>query len=154
MLASCEPAEMPTESLSDPTLVFLRTVWALDHGLQSHSKKMEASNGVTGPQRLILRILELAPGTAPSELARILCFHKSTVTVILRSLEKAKLVRRAPNVTDRRAIVLTLTASGRKIAEQRAGTVEAVVGKTLAKMPLREVQIAQRVLHELALAFA
>jgi MarR family transcriptional regulator, organic hydroperoxide resistance regulator len=140
-------------SLSDPTFVFLRTIWALDHGLQSHSKKMEAEKGVTGPQRLILRILQFAPGAAPTELARILCFHKSTVSVILRRLEHAKLVRRAPNAADGRAVVLTLTAKGRQIAEERAGTVEAIVAKALAKMPARDVQSAQRVLDELARAF-
>jgi len=145
---------MAIASLSDPTLVFLRTVWALDHGLQSHSKRMESSKGVTGPQRLVLRILELMPGAAPSELARILCFHKSTVTVILRKLQRSKLVKRSPHATDRRAVVLTLTAAGRRAVGQRSGTVEAVFRKTLAKLSSRDVQVAQRVLEDLALALA
>jgi len=144
---------MPQATPSDPALVFLRTVWALDHRLQSHSKRMKARAGVTGPQRLVLRILELAPGTGPSELARVLFFHKSTITVILRSLEKAKLVRRTPNATDRRAVVLSLTPKGRRAAEQRTGTVEAVFRKTLARMPAGDVQVARRVLDELAHAF-
>src|ERR1700723_3417052 len=112
---------MPPATLSDPTLVFLRTVWALDHGLQSHSKRMKAQKGVTGPQRLVLRVLELLPGAPPSELARILCFHKSTVSVILRSLEQAGLVRRSPNTTDGRAVILTLSPKGRRVVEQRSG---------------------------------
>jgi DNA-binding MarR family transcriptional regulator len=101
----------------------------------------------------VLRILAIAPETAPSELARILFFHKSTVTVILRSLENANLVRRAPNTKDRRAVVLSLTPKGRRIAEQRTGTVEAVFRKTLTKMPARDVEVARRVLEELARAF-
>ncbi len=138
--------------LSEPTLVFLRTVWALDHGLQSHSKRMKARSGVTGPQRLVLRILELAPGAAPTELARILCFHKSTVSVILRSLEQGGFVRRGAHPTDGRAVVLSLTARGRRVAEQQAGTVEAVFRKTLARLPPREVRIARHVLESLAQA--
>ena len=145
---------MPQVGLSDPTLVFLRTVWALDHRLQSHSKRMKARSGVTGPQRLVLRVLELRPETAPSELARILFFHKSTVTVILRSLEKAKLVQRSPNAQDRRAVVLTLTPKGRRMAAQRSGTVEAVFRRTFAKMPPHDVQVARRVLDHLAHSFA
>jgi len=140
-------------TLSDRTLVFLRTVWALDHRLQSHSKRMKVRAGVTGPQRLVLRVLAIAPETAPTELARILFFHKSTVSIILRSLEQAKLVRRCPNKNDRRGIVLVLTPKGRRVAEQRKGTVEAVFRKTLAKMKPRDVDIARDVLERLAHAF-
>jgi DNA-binding MarR family transcriptional regulator len=140
-------------ALSDRTLVFLRTVWALDHRLQSHSKQMKSRSGVTGPQRLVLRVLAIAPETAPSELARILFFHKSTVSVILRSLEEAKLVRRRPNATDARAVVLVLTPKGQRIADQRTGTVEAVFRKTLAKMSARDVEIARGVIEALAHAF-
>lgn len=145
---------MPRDPISDPTLVFLRTVWALDHRLQSHSKRMKADAGVTGPQRLVLRILELVPEIAPSELARILFFHRSTVSIVLRSLEQQNLVRRAPHPTDRRAIVLSLTPKGRRVVEQRTGTVEAVFRKTLGKMPARDVDVARRVLDALAHAFA
>jgi DNA-binding MarR family transcriptional regulator len=145
---------MPPATLPDPTLLFLRTVWALDHGLQSHSKRMKAQKGVTGPQRLVLRMLELGPGTPPSELARALCFHKSTVSVILRSLEHARLVDRSPNATDGRAVVLTLTPKGRRVVQQRSGTVEAAFRETLEKLPPRDVKIAQRVLDALSGALA
>ena len=141
---------MSHEITSDPALAFLRAIWALDHTLQSQSKRMKSRTGVTGPQRFVLRMLLLAPETAPSEIARNLFFHKSTVTVILRSLEKAKLVRRTPNATDRRAVVLALTPKGRKIAEQKTGTVEALVRKALSKIPAREVEAARHVLEELA----
>ncbi len=144
---------MPHDPLSDPTLVFLRTVWALDHRLQSHSKRMKAHSGVTGPQRLVLRVLELRGDTAPTELARILFFHKSTISIILRSLEGTGLVRRTPNPDDKRAAVLSLTPKGRRVVEQRTGTVEAVVRKTLAKMPDHDVQVARKVLDALAHAF-
>jgi DNA-binding MarR family transcriptional regulator len=141
------------QAMPDRTLVFLRTVWALDHRLQSHSKRMKARAGVTGPQRLVLRMLAIAPETAPSELARILFFHKSTVSVILRGLEDAKLVRRQPSATDGRAVRLVLTPKGQRIADQRTGTVEAVFRKTLAKMKPRDVEIARSVIEKLAHAF-
>lgn len=111
---------------------------------------MKSRTGVTGPQRFVLRMLLLEPEIGPSEIARILFFHKSTVTVILRSLEKAKLVRRRPNAEDRRAVVLALTPKGRRIAEQRTGTVEAIVRKALANVPARDVEAARRVLEEIA----
>ena len=138
--------------LADPTIVFLQTLWALDHRLQSHSKRMKTRAGVTGPQRLVIRILAASPKTSPSDLARILFFHKSTVTVVLRSLERGKLVRRRPNPHDRRAVVLELTALGKKIADQRSGTVESVIRAALARLPKRDVETARRVLERLSTA--
>jgi DNA-binding MarR family transcriptional regulator len=140
------------QPISDPTIVFLQTIWALDHRLQSHSKRMKSKTGVTGPQRLVLRILSVRPKISPSELARFLFFHKSTVTVVLRSLERGKLVRRRPNPEDRRAVVLELTPAGKRIAAQRSATVESAVRRALAGMPRRDVETAQRVIGGLATA--
>ena len=145
---------MPHDT-NDPALAFLRAVWDLDHRLQSQSKRMKQSTGVTGPQRFVLRMLFLSsPDTTASEIARKLFFHKSTVTVILRSLEKAKLVAKSPSTSDKRAFVLTLTAKGRKIAEQRTGTVEANVRKALSKLPTRDVDVARRVIEAVAAEMA
>lgn len=139
--------------MNDPTLDFLRTLWALDHGLQSHSKRMRAKIGVTGPQRLVLRMVALNPGIAPSEIARMLHFHKSTVTVIVDSLESAKLVKRSPNKEDGRSVTLTLTARGSKIARTTAGTVEGTVRKILSKHGRADVALARDLLESLARAF-
>jgi DNA-binding MarR family transcriptional regulator len=113
---------------------------------------MKARAGVTGPQRFVLRVLALRPDISPSDLARFLFFHKSTVTVILRRLERAKLVRRKPNPADRRAVQLQLTGAGLRVARQGSGTVESAVRRALARMPARDVDAARRVLGELALA--
>ncbi len=134
----------------DEALALLRAVWDLDHRLQSQSKRMRARTGVTGPQRLVLRMLLVAPDAAPSAVARSLYFDRSTVTVILRSLERAKLVRRAPHPTDKRAIALTLTAKGRRIAEQRTGTIESLFRLAIARLPIRDVKAARRVLEAIA----
>lgn len=134
----------------DEALALLRTVWELDHRLQSQSKRMRARIGVTGSQRLVLRMLLVAPDTAPSAVARSLYFDRSTVTVILRSLERAKLVRRAPHPTDKRAITLALTAKGRRIAEQRTGTIESLFRRAIARLPAGEVKAARRVLETIA----
>ena len=46
------------------TVEFLRLVWAVDHALQTTSKRMARSLGVTGPQRLVVRIVGRVP-TSP-----------------------------------------------------------------------------------------
>jgi len=134
----------------DEPLALLRAVWDLDHRLQSQSKRMQARIGVTGPQRLVLRTLLTVPDATPSAIARSLYFDRSTVTVILRSLERAKLVHKAPHATDKRAISLILTAKGRRIAEQRTGTIESLFRRAMTKLPARDVRAARRVLEGIA----
>src|SRR5260370_41656340 len=70
----------------DPALDFLRLLWAIEHGLQRMSKRMEASLGVTGPQRLVLRIVGRFPGLSAGDLAHILPLPPSTITGILQRL--------------------------------------------------------------------
>ena len=41
----------------DPVLDFMRLLWSIEHGLQRLSKRMEAELGITGPQRLVLRVV-------------------------------------------------------------------------------------------------
>jgi hypothetical protein len=43
-------------------LDFLRLIWAVDHALQTASKAMRSAIGVTGPQRLVVRIVARFPG--------------------------------------------------------------------------------------------
>src|SRR5688572_15630298 len=38
-------------------LSFMQLLWAVTHGLESTSKRMLAAVGVTGPQRLVLRLI-------------------------------------------------------------------------------------------------
>ena len=54
--------KMPETVGLDPVLDFMRLLWSVEHGLQSTSKRMEATLGITGPQRLVLRIVTARPG--------------------------------------------------------------------------------------------
>src|SRR5262245_45581529 len=87
-------------------LEFMRLLWAIDHGLQSTSKRMETSLGVTGPQRLVIRIVGRFPGVAAGQLARILHVHPSTLTGILKRLEQRGIVSRQADPEDALRAVL------------------------------------------------
>lgn len=114
---------------------------------------MKAAVGVTGPQRLVIRMVALRPGVSPGELARLLHFHKSTVTIIVRSLERARLVTRSRSERDGRSVTLKLTQKGMRIARRSAGTVEAVVRQVLARASATEVSATRRLLEALSQAF-
>ncbi len=131
-------------------LEFMRVLWALDHQLQSASKRMEANLGVTGPQRLVVRIVGRFPRISAGEVSRILHLHPSTLTGILKRLvERGLLVRRADARDGRRAL-LDLTARGRAVDGLRSGTVESAVRRALVRLSPRALGTAREVLEAIA----
>ena len=89
------------EELELPEVLrFMQLLWAVVHGLQKASKRMAAEVGVTGPQRLVLRVVGLHPGASPGALARILHVHPSTLTGVLQRLVDQKLLSRVSHEDD------------------------------------------------------
>ena len=148
--ATSLPSARPGAGKPDPVMEFLRLIWALDHNLHVSSKRMATVHGVTGPQRLVVRLVGQHPNISGGELARVLHVHKSTITGIVQRLEARGLVRRETDATDARRIRLTLSASGRRMAGPLAGTTEAAVRRVLAGTDARSIEATRRVLERLA----
>jgi len=146
------PRSEPVTSVRlEPSLAFLQTLWALDHSLQIASKRMERSLRLTGPQRLVLRIVSSNPRIGAGDLARVLHLHPSTLTGILRRLGRQHLLQRHRDPADARRALLTITESGQALLARHTGTVEAAVTKLLRRQPGRRVGAVRQVLQELAL---
>jgi DNA-binding MarR family transcriptional regulator len=133
-------------------LRFMRTLWALDHALHCTSKRMAGTLGVTGPQRLVIRLVGRQPAITAGELARSMHVHPSTLTGIVRRLERDGLVSRTVDVVDRRQVRFALTGSGRRIDIRTGGTVEAAVERALARAPAAEADAAARLLATITAA--
>ncbi len=134
-------------------LDFMRLLWAVDHSLQSASKRMEAQHGITGPQRLVVRIVGRFPGIAAGRVADILHVHPSTLTGILKRLEQRGVLQRKRDPRDARRALLGLTTKGRKLDTLRTGTVEQAVRRVLVREP-EKVAAAQEILASLSEALA
>jgi DNA-binding MarR family transcriptional regulator len=130
-------------------LDFMRLLWAVDHALQSTSKRMESTFGLTGPQRLVVRIVGRFPGIAAGRIAEILHVHPSTLTGVLRRLESRGVLQRRPDPRDARRALFMLTNKGRKLDVIRTGTVEQAVRRVLLK-DAGKVAAAQEVLASLS----
>lgn len=129
---------------------FLQLLWAVTHGMESISKRMRKTVGVTGPQRLVLRLIGRAGRVAPGELAEILHVHPSSLTGVLHRLERAGLVRRTPDPSDGRRVILALTARGQTLNDQDRGTVESAVKRTLRRAPAAHAAATREVLKAFA----
>jgi MarR family transcriptional regulator, organic hydroperoxide resistance regulator len=128
----------------------MQMLWAIVHGLQTHSKKMQSELGVTGPQRLVLRVVGLFPGVSAGALAAILHVHPSTLTGVLQRLGNQGMLRRVADAGDRRISLFWLTPRGMRVNALRRGTVEATVVGALKHVSTRDRAATQRVLAAIA----
>lgn len=134
--ADFPPQQAPVRDV----LEFLPLLWAVDHDIQTVSKGMAKRLGVTGPQRMVVRISGRFPGLTAGKLAQILHVHPSTLTGILARLDRAGIIERRPDPRDRRIVQIGLTPIGRALNVRTQGTVEDAVQRALAVMDPRDVQ--------------
>jgi MarR family transcriptional regulator, organic hydroperoxide resistance regulator len=128
------------------TLQFMQHLWDLVHALEVQSRRMARVLGVTGPQRLVIRVLGRSPGSTAGDLAEILGLHPSTITGILKRLEDQAMLERKIDAEDRRRVRFRLTAKGRRVDRERKGTVEAAVRRALARADTSTREKAARML--------
>ena len=134
----------------DPVLDFLRLLWSIEHGLQSTSKRMGKTLGITGPQRLVLKIVSQYPEISAGELAHVVRLHPSTITGILQRLVAKGLLVRDADAADTRRVRLRVRDHARSLTRRSPGTVEAAVQQVLARVPQAHVTHARAVLTAIA----
>jgi MarR family transcriptional regulator, organic hydroperoxide resistance regulator len=131
-------------------LQFMQLLWAVVHGVEQTSKRMRGRIGVTGPQRLVLRVVGLFPGLSAGDLATILHVHPSTLTGVIHRLVTQGLLVRADDLRDRRRAILRLTKRGARANATRRATVESAVAEALDGLSKQDRDAARRVLDRLA----
>jgi DNA-binding MarR family transcriptional regulator len=138
------------EPVLDPVLDFLRLLWSIEHGLQSTSKRMETTIGITAPQRLVLRVVSRYPDISAGDLAHVVRLHPSTITGILQRLVAKGLLVRDADSDDTRRVRLRVRNRARSLARRSPGTVEAAVQRVLARVPAAHVTHARSILAAIA----
>jgi DNA-binding MarR family transcriptional regulator len=131
-------------------LDFMRLLWSVEHGLERMSKRMGNELGITGPQRLVLRIVGRFPDISAGDLAGIVRLHPSTMTGILQRLVDRGLVERKRDPTDSRRARLRLKPAAAALTRGTRLTVEKAVTGALAHAGSSNVRAARKVLIEVA----
>jgi len=144
-VAAAETVPPPQFRLPDG-LEFMQLLWTLVHTMEQRSKYMLNHIGITGPQRLALRIVGLFPGISAGDLARVVRLHPSTITGVLQRLEMRRLIMRVTHPTDQRRAVLRLTPLGERMNDIAGGTVEGAVDAALAGVGRRDRESTHRLL--------
>ena len=133
-------------------LELMRVLWALDHSLHQRSKLMHRRIGITGEQRLALRLALHAPGLSAGDLASFLHVHPSTLTGMLSRLSRHGYMKARPDKNDRRRLRLEVTPKGAKMLEVGGPTVETAVASVLAATPDDQLSTARAFLERLIAA--
>ncbi len=131
-------------------LDFLRLLWAVDHNLQRRSKRMEADIGVTGTQRIVIRLIGRFPEITAGRLAELVHVHPSTLTGVLQRLVTRGYIRRERDAADARVARFALTPEGSRIDRSQAGTVEGAVRRVIGRLPPAKLDVAREVLSAVA----
>ena len=143
------PARVDETQLG-PVLDFMRLLWSVDHSLQSVSKRMEGTLGVTGPQRVVIRMVGQFPSISAGDVAALLHIHPSTLTGVLKRLVARRILERSTDPQDGRRARFVLSAEGQRLNRSKAGTVEAAVQRTLDRVPAATVGAARELFSVLA----
>jgi MarR family transcriptional regulator, organic hydroperoxide resistance regulator len=134
----------------DPVLDFMRLLWDVEHRLQSASKRMLTDLGISGPQRLVLRIVNRSPGISAGELAGVIRLHPSTITGIVQRLVERGLLVRDPDPLDSRRVRLRVSRRARPLTRRLEGTVELAVQRALSRLSPAQVAHARTILGRIS----
>lgn len=140
------PAPRKRERAIDEWLEVLRLIWTIDHKLQSVSMHLNRQLGVTGQQRLVIKLVGKFPGISAGELSEILGCHPSTLSGTFKTLTAKKLLERRVHEDDARRAMFYLTPRGRLNDSTLRGTAEVAVRRTLSGVTPEEVAGAKAVL--------
>ncbi len=102
-------------SIDERVIIALRRI---TRAVDIHSDYMQRNFGLTGPQLTILRVIHRLQPVSAGELAKSANFNRGTLTGILDRLEANGFVSRNRLPSDRRSVILKLTAEGKRILDE------------------------------------
>jgi DNA-binding MarR family transcriptional regulator len=134
---------MATEELTDGLDFLIRDTRLL---LTSQIEALVAKQGIPLRIWFPLRALYRKEGITQRELGRMLGFGDAHAGVIVRVMQRLKLVRRQKSQVDRRRIDLFLTETGRKAAQETLLQMRAINEKIVAGFSASEAQMFRTLL--------
>ena len=131
------PGKEPMEYID--VLVKIRKII---RSINLESKKIEKKYGISIPQMMCLQFLSKQEDykSTASSIKGYLMLNASTVTGILKRLEARGLVAKLPNVNDRRATFITLTAKGADLLKEPPTTLQEKLTARLQRLSDPEIQ--------------
>jgi DNA-binding MarR family transcriptional regulator len=143
------PSRKPTAE--DPSLEasLIGTVAPVMRHLIAHARRRRAWSELTYQQYNVLRMIDTMGPQAQAEVARRLLVTAPVVTRLAATLADAGLVERRTDASDRRAVILALTAKGRRRARAMRRDLLEAAHELLEPIPASRRKAVGRALEEL-----
>ncbi len=127
----------------------VRSFHRLFKGVDTFSKYSLRAFGVTGPQLWALRVIEEGRELTIGDLSDRMHLHISTVSGILDRLEKGRFVTRQRSASDRRVVLLKVTARGKAILARAPEPPRSRLARRLPRLSSGEIRKLLGGLHRL-----
>jgi DNA-binding MarR family transcriptional regulator len=108
--------------------------------VNEHSKRAKRETGITGPQLWAIKVIAEASSLRVSDLARRMYLHPATVVGILNRLELQGLVKRVRNNSDRRIVMVELTARGKELVVKAPQVAQGLLVAGLEVLPFKQLE--------------
>lgn len=116
--------------------------------LQTHSKMMERSSGLSTAQLWMLHAIAASPGIKVSELAAILVIHRSTCSNMLDKLERKALIYRERRKIDQRTVHLFTTQQGSDLLLQTPSPPQEILTLSLSNLSQKQLTNLEKSLED------
>lgn len=123
------------EGVDEPSSHVFRSFLRVLHLHRRVMMRTLAEHGIHPGQAICLRLLAANDGIAQRDLADALHVARPTVTKMLHSMERARLVRRRADAVDQRLTRVYLTAAGRAEEKEMRAAAAGYVNATIATLP-------------------
>jgi len=110
---------------------------------------IEQRYGLMRPEYVVLYALHLRDGIAAKDVCASAGFPKNTLSRAIQKLLRRRLIRRAPDMRDRRSFVLRLTGEGRRILDETVPPMVAHEKRMLSALNRDEQRVLSGLLAKL-----
>jgi DNA-binding MarR family transcriptional regulator len=143
------PLTAISESI-EPRVGYL--VYRLERRLRTRLDKAVTAHGVSTTEYVTLSVLRNRDGMSSAQLARWAFVTPQAMNLVISSLERRGLIRRAPSTAHRRVLEASVTAAGRKVLARCEASMDRIEADMLAGLSDRETETLRSALAECARA--
>jgi DNA-binding MarR family transcriptional regulator len=141
---------VPSSQQTQPAEIIELMLHLVRHARRSASTELSGLP-VTPAQARVIEVIRRAGGPLRvNELAGELGILPRSATSAADDLEELGLVTRGPDRRDRRAVLVTLTKQGRRVARQLRSKSSGAVAKAIRDLPQDDQDMLERILRQLA----
>jgi DNA-binding MarR family transcriptional regulator len=128
-----------------PTLLYV--VKQVELAIRAHLDELLRPGGLTSTQYTALTVLERQPDLTSAQLARNSFVTSQSMADMVTALEGQGLIKRKRDASDRRRLVLSLTADGRRVLRRYRPKVAAVEAQMVSELgPRRTAELRRSLL--------